>query len=92
LTDSFAVAYYTNADALSFHEPPGFEGPVDATCEYTNRSDLGTVLPIDAMDSIISGLHSGKELAVTECYPFAPDVLGKTNSWWLWNGGYNSTN
>lgn len=96
VTDSFVIAYYTNVDVISFHGGGGLYGPADADAAYTNRTDLGSWWSTDSCDEFVASLYPGKKFAVTESYPYAPDVLGKTNSWWLWSacceGGYQSDN
>jgi hypothetical protein len=93
LTDSFAVAYYSNVNVLTFHDPIGLGGPVDAFCAFTNITNVATVQSRAVSDMVIANLYPGKKFAVTESYPCSPDVLGKTNSWWMWkDGGYDSAN
>ncbi|HVM62082.1 MAG TPA: PKD domain-containing protein [Verrucomicrobiae bacterium] len=88
LTDSFAVAYYANVDALSAHGASAYiYGPMDCNVAYTNRQDMGTWWPTEANDRCVAKLYPGKPFYITETYPMAPDVLGKTNGWYLTVGG-----
>ena len=36
----------------------------------------------DADVRLTDGLYPGKSFFITECYPYSPDALGKTNTWW----------
>lgn len=77
LTDSLAQANYTNVDMFSFHAADTLYGAVDVTLAYMGG---GGWAPTGFDDETIGNLY-GKQLAVTETYPYSPDVLGKTNSW-----------
>jgi PKD domain len=83
VTDSFAIAYYTNIDVISYHGDSANIGPVDNTCAFTNRLDITHACSIDSNLELVASLYPGKGFAITETYPYAPDVLGKTNGWWI---------
>ena len=82
VTDVFVRPYYTNVTMLSAHGPFSPYGPVDADCAYTNRTDLGQWMANDVGDKYINNIY-GKQVGITEAYAVSPDVLGKTNSWWI---------
>jgi hypothetical protein len=94
-TDSFAVAGYTNVTALTFHGGNETVGPIDNTLIYTNPYiQIGgghpcIWLPTDSNELLVAKIY-GKPFFTDEQYPFAPDVLGKTNGWWR-SGGNGPT-
>ncbi|MGD1019369.1 MAG: thrombospondin type 3 repeat-containing protein [Verrucomicrobiia bacterium] len=81
-TNWYVWAGYTNVNAFSFHGGDMLYGPIDATLAYTNEGIGGVWWPTDSSLECIAAIY-GKPFAVTEAYPFSPDVLGKTNSWWV---------
>jgi PKD repeat protein len=86
-TNSYARAGYTNVNLLCYHAYDTLYGPVDSTLAFTGsvliaNGDGNTWLPIDAAQNAVSSIY-GKPFAITEAGPFSPDVLGKSNSWWL---------
>lgn len=107
-TNSYNVAGYNNVDVLTYHAYDDFYGPVDQPFSWTNSAlanDGGYGwLPIDTVQKQASSAQGSKPFAITEGGPASPDVLGKTNSWWvtqsrLWTitnesgrviGGYSS--
>ncbi|HTS16513.1 MAG TPA: PKD domain-containing protein [Verrucomicrobiae bacterium] len=88
-TNSFEIPAYNYVDAISFHSSSMDAGPVDSTLIYTN-AQLGSGsppvwLPTDSNCFIVARLY-GKPLVSPEQYSMMPDVLGRTNSWWLHGG------
>jgi hypothetical protein len=80
-TNWYVRAGYTNVNAFSFHGGDMLYGPIDTILAYTNASIGGIWWPTDSSLECIAAIY-GKPFAVTEAYPFSPDILGKTNSWW----------
>jgi PKD repeat protein len=90
-TNSFVVAGYTNVNTLSFHGGDMLYGPIDATLAHTSAVLVAmgggsTWWPTDSNEELVAEIY-GKPFAITEAYPFSPDALGKTNSWWATQAG-----
>jgi len=85
-TNSYDEAGYSNANVISYHAYDTLEGPVDQTVAFTSSvlvaEGVGTWLPVDVAQKQVSAIQ-GKPFAITEGGPASPDVLGKTNSWWI---------
>jgi hypothetical protein len=75
-TNSYVVGGYTDANVISFHQGDALYGAIDAVLAYEGW------LPTDSNMDIVASIY-GKPFAITEAYPWSPDVLGKTSSWWV---------
>jgi PKD repeat protein len=86
-TNAHVRAGYANVNLLCYHAYDTLYGPVDSTLAYTSsvfiaNGDAGELLAIDAAQKLVANIYD-MPFAITEAGPFSPDVLGKSNSWWL---------
>jgi PKD repeat protein len=91
LTNSFVPRYYREVDAISYHLGTTL-GPVDSLRHYFTPMDKSGGLALDTAYKRIHRLYHNKPLVVTECYPAAPDDLGKINPWYTLEVGYGGGN
>ena len=83
VTNTYVWSDYSNVTKISFHGGGNsVVGPPDAAGFYTNRMDLGPWMADDVGAEYINNIY-GKQWATTESYPYSPDALGLTNSWWI---------
>ena len=81
LTNSFVPRYYRQVDAISYHLGTNL-GPVDNFRRYFTPNNPGFGMSLDAAAERLNAMYHNKPLVVTECYPEAPDVLGRMNPWY----------
>ncbi|MGO9245251.1 MAG: PKD domain-containing protein [Verrucomicrobiia bacterium] len=81
VTNRFVVQGYTNVSEITWHDGSMLWGPMDSTCIYTD-APFYVVLSVDAYNRIVTGIYH-KPYYITEWYPASPDVMGKTNGWWV---------
>ncbi|MGD0060438.1 MAG: hypothetical protein ABSD58_13565, partial [Verrucomicrobiia bacterium] len=78
LTDVFARAGYTKVNNFSYHQGDTVYGAADASLSYQGLAAPSTESNLENVAAIY-----GKPFAITEAYPWTPDPLGKTSSWWV---------
>jgi hypothetical protein len=83
VTNAELQAYYTNVDAITWHEGSIDFGPVDQAIWHPENSHWYNYTQDESYVRVrnMFQVYTNKTWAITETYPYAPDALGRTNSW-----------